>query len=62
MAVLQRAPCLLEGETATTKTSAIGFLAALTRARGNFTRALYDYNVGLANLELALGTISKDSF
>jgi outer membrane protein TolC len=36
--------------------------AALTRAQGNLTQALYDYNVGLAGLELALGTIGKDAF
>lgn len=46
-------------------TSIVDLLAnesALTQARGNLTLALYDYNVGLANLELALGTISGDSF
>lgn len=32
LAVTQRAPCLLEGETATTKTSAVEFLAALAQA------------------------------
>lgn len=36
--------------------------AVLTQAKGNLTQALYDYNVGLAGLELALGTMSKDSF
>jgi outer membrane protein len=35
---------------------------ALTRAQGNLTSALYDYNVSLASLELALGTISKEAF
>jgi outer membrane protein len=35
---------------------------ALTRAKGNLTHALYDYNVGLAGLELTLGAISADSF
>lgn len=36
--------------------------AALTQARGNLAQALYDHNVGLAALELAVGTIGKDSF
>lgn len=36
--------------------------AVLTQAKGNLAQALYDYNVGLASLELALGTMSKDSF
>jgi outer membrane protein TolC len=36
--------------------------AVLTQAKGNLTQTLYDYNVGLAGLELALGTMSKDSF
>lgn len=39
-----------------------GSEAALTQARGNLTQALYDYNVSLAALELAVGTIGKDSF
>lgn len=46
----------------TTIVDLLGSEAALTQARGNLTVALYDYNVGLANLELALGAISKDSF
>lgn len=36
--------------------------AALTRARGAVARALHDWNVGLAGLELALGTIGPDAF
>ena len=36
--------------------------AALTEARARLTRALYDRNVADASLELALGTIGKDSF
>lgn len=36
--------------------------AALTQAKGSLTQALHDYNVGLAGLELALGTMSKESF
>jgi outer membrane protein len=36
--------------------------AALTEARARLTRALYDRSVADANLALALGTISKDSF
>jgi outer membrane protein len=33
--------------------------AALTRTRASLTRALYDQNVGIARIELALGTIGK---
>ncbi len=36
--------------------------AALTEARASLSRAIYDYNVGAAGLELALGTLSKESF
>ncbi|CBE68981.1 MAG: TolC family protein [Candidatus Methylomirabilis oxygeniifera] len=36
--------------------------AALTQSRGNLAQALYDHNVGLAALELAVGTIGKESF
>jgi outer membrane protein len=36
--------------------------AALTEARARLTRAVYDRNVAGARLELALGTIGKDSF
>lgn len=36
--------------------------AALTRAQAQHTQALYDYNVGLSALELALGTISQDTY
>jgi outer membrane protein len=36
--------------------------AALTEARTRVTRALYDKNVADARLELALGTIDKESF
>lgn len=36
--------------------------AALTRAQGNRTAALYDYNVALASVEFALGTISREAF
>jgi outer membrane protein len=36
--------------------------AALTEARTRVTRALYDKNVADARLELALGTIGKESF
>lgn len=35
---------------------------ALTQTQGNLTRALYDWNVSLASLELAQGTLSRDSF
>jgi len=35
---------------------------ALTQAQGNLTRALYDWNVSLASLELAKGTLSRESF
>ena len=31
---------------------------ALTQAKGNFARALYDYNVGIAGVEFAVGTLS----
>jgi outer membrane protein len=40
----------------------LGSEAALTQARASLTRALYDQNIGVARLELAVGTISKDSF
>jgi outer membrane protein len=36
--------------------------ASLTEARARLTRALYDRNVADAGLQLALGTIGKDSF
>jgi len=36
--------------------------AALTEARARLTRARYDQSVADASLELALGTIGKDSF
>lgn len=36
--------------------------AALTQARGNLAQAVYDHNVGLVALKLAVGTISKESF
>jgi outer membrane protein TolC len=35
--------------------------AALTQVRGHLAQALYDHNVGLAALELAVGTIGKES-
>lgn len=36
--------------------------SALTQARGNLTRALHDYNLAVAGLELAAGTIDQDAF
>lgn len=36
--------------------------AALTQAKGDLSRALYDHNVSWASLELAVGTIGKDGF
>jgi len=36
--------------------------AALTRAQGNLTLALYEQNIGMAALEFALGTMSPESF
>jgi outer membrane protein len=36
--------------------------AAVVESRASLSRALYDANVGAANLALALGTIGKDSF
>jgi outer membrane protein len=36
--------------------------ASLTEARARLTRALYDRNVAAASLDLALGTISRESF
>jgi outer membrane protein TolC len=35
--------------------------AALTQARGNLSRALHDHRVGQMRLELALGTLAKDT-
>jgi outer membrane protein TolC len=46
----------------TTMVDLLASEAALTQAKGNLSRALYDYNVSLTSLELAVGTISKDSF
>jgi outer membrane protein len=40
----------------------LGSEAALTQARASLTRALYDQNLGIARLELAVGTIAKESF
>ncbi len=40
----------------------LGSEAALTQARASLARALYDQNVDVAKLELAVGTIGKESF
>lgn len=46
----------------TTVVTLLSAEAALTQAQGSLTRALYDQSVGAAGLELALGTIDKESF
>lgn len=46
----------------TTIVNLLGTEAALTEARASVTRALHDANVGAASLQLALGTIARDSF
>lgn len=46
----------------TTVVTLLSAESALTDAQGSLSRALYDQSVGAAGLELALGTIDKESF